>query len=265
MNNIIDAKSISFTYPNAQKKVIADCSFSVAAGEMVSLLGPNGAGKSTLLNCLCGLLEPQSGQVLVGGKDIRTLSQREISGVIGYVQQFQASTFSYTVFDYVLMGRASKIGLFQKPSRADREMVERVLTEMGILYLADSSIMEISGGERQQAAIARAIVQQPKVIFFDEPTAHLDYGNQVKTLKIIHDLKQKGFAVVMTTHTPDHCIMLGGTVVILNRDGTVLKGACDQLLTEETLRSTYATDLKLIYVKEAGRNVCIPEKITDNP
>lgn len=261
MDKIIEAKSISFTYPNSKKKIIADCSLSIHQGEIVSLLGPNGAGKSTLLNCLCGLLEPQHGEIFIEGRESKKLGEREISAVIGYVQQYQESIFPYTVFDYVLMGRASKIGLFQRPSKEDREMAKDVLEATGISYLADSPITEISGGERQQAAIARAIVQQPKVIFFDEPTSHLDYGNQVKTLKIINDLRKKGFAIVMTTHTPDHCFMLGGEVVILDKNGNMIKGNCDELLTETTLQSVYNTRLKLVYVDEAGRKVCIPEEL----
>lgn len=258
---IIELRSMSFSYPNALKKTINNCSLVINEGEMLSILGPNGAGKSTLLNCACGLLRPQEGEILIEEKLIRTLSQRQIASTIGYVQQYQQSAFDYSVFDYVLMGRASSIGLFQKPSEQDRQIVKETMDELGIAYLSDSSVTEISGGERQLAAIARAIVQKPKVIFFDEPTAHLDYGNQIKTLRVINSLQKKGYSIVMTTHTPDHCIMLGGNVAVVSQEGTVIVGKGDELITEELLKKLYNTDLKMVYVEEAKRKVCVPSFI----
>lgn len=258
MGHIIEVKDAVFSYPGSERKVLNGCSFAIDKGDLISILGPNGAGKSTLLNCACGLLNPQSGTVLLNNQDIKTMEQKEIAKVIGYVQQNQQATFAYSVFHYVLMGRACNIGLFQRPSKADEEEVWRVLDSMGIRRLAEASVTEISGGERQQAAIARAIVQQPQVIFFDEPTAHLDYGNQINTLRLIATLRNQGFAVIMTTHNPDHCMMLGGKVAILDRDGHLDYGECSEVITEERLKRVYNTELKLTYVDEVKRVTCIP-------
>ena len=125
-------------------------------------------------------------------------------------------------------------------------------------HLANSSATEISGGERQQAAIARAIVQNPQVIFFDEPTAHLDYGNQINTLRVIASLQDKGFAVIMTTHNPDHCMMLGGKVAIWDRQGFLETGNVSDILIEERLKKVYNTELRLSYVEDVQRVACIP-------
>lgn len=263
MEHIIEVKNVVFSYPGSQRKVLDGCSFSIAKGELISILGPNGAGKSTLLNCACGLLSPQNGSVFLNGSDVKSLEQKEIAKVIGYVQQNQQVTFPYTVFHYVLMGRACNIGLFQRPTKQDEDEVWRVLDSMGIKYLADAAVTEISGGERQQAAIARAIVQNPQVIFFDEPTAHLDYGNQINTLRLIASLRDKGFSVIMTTHNPDHCMMLGGKVAILDKLGVLETGMCSDVLTEERLKKVYNTDLKLIYINEIQREACIPCGLTN--
>lgn len=259
---IIDVQSISFHYPTASHKTLDSCSLTIHRGELISILGPNGAGKSTFLNCVCGLLTPQSGAVYLNGISIGKMGQRSIAKVIGYVQQYQSSAFAYSVFDYVLMGRASNVGLFHKPTSLDRDCVQNVLENMGIAHLANSSVMEISGGERQQAAIARAIVQQPEVVFFDEPTAHLDYGNQIKTLNHIDQLRQEGYAVVMTTHTPDHCVMLGGKVAVLNREGHLCCGNADEMITEDRLRKLYHTDLRVIYIDQVSRYVCVPNGLS---
>lgn len=258
MSSIVSVQNIEFAYPSGRRKVLDCCSLSLKEGELVSILGPNGAGKSTLLNCACGLLSPQSGDIFLNGKNIKEMDPRQIAKVIGYVQQNQKSVFGYTVFSYVLMGRASSVGLFQRPHKEDEEMVSEVLASMGIAHLADIPITEISGGERQQAAIARAVVQQPQAVFFDEPTAHLDYGNQVNTLRLIASLQDKGFAVVMTTHNPDHCMMLGGKVAILDRQGILETGNVSDILTEERLKKVYNTELRLSYVEDVCRVACIP-------
>jgi len=258
MRPIIEVNDLQFTYYGSERRILSGCSMTVAPGELVTILGPNGAGKSTLLNCACGLLTPQAGQVLLNGREIGTMEPREVAGVIGYVQQNQRSSFGHSVFHYVLMGRANRVGLFQRPSREDEEKVWEVLETMGIRHLAESSVMEISGGERQQAAIARAVAQDPQVIFFDEPTAHLDYGNQINTLRLVAALRDRGFGVVMTTHNPDHCMMLGGTVAILDKNGRLETGACSEILTEERLEQVYHTPIRLTWVEEVGRVTCIP-------
>jgi len=258
MHPIVEVNNAVFSYPTGTRKVLDGCCLTIEPGELVSILGPNGAGKSTMLNCACGLLVPQEGQVLLNGKDIKKMDQKAIAKVIGYVQQNQRAAFAYSVFNYVLMGRASSVGLFQRPSKKDEDMTMEVLESMGIAHLSDSSITEISGGERQQAAIARAIVQNPQVVFFDEPTAHLDYGNQINTLRLIASLQDKGFAVIMTTHNPDHCMMLGGNVAILDRQGFLETGTVEEILTEERLKRVYNTELRLSYVDAVHRVACIP-------
>lgn len=264
MSCIVEVNNVSFSYYGSSRKVLNNCSLQVHPGELISILGPNGAGKSTLLNCACNLLTPQGGEVIVDGNKIKNLSLREIAKVIGYVQQYQSTAFAYTVFDYVLMGRASNIGLFRQPSTDDRKKVTEILESMGISYLTESSITEISGGERQQCAIARAVAQDPKVIFFDEPTAHLDFGNQIKTLQLISSLREKGYAVIMTTHNPDHCLMLGGTVAILDKEGNLETGQCDKIMTEDRLKRVYNTDLRLVYINEIQREACVPCGLVGN-
>lgn len=261
MQHVLELKSISYHYPHNKKLILNQCSLTIDKGDLISILGPNGAGKSTMLNCACGLLMPQLGEVFVNGTNIKHLQQREIAKTIGYVQQNQKSTFPHTVFDYVLMGRASNVGLFHKPNEEDITIAEEAIAKMELKHLRDAAITEISGGERQQAAIARVIAQQPQVIMFDEPTAHLDYGNQIHTLRMIGKLRDQGFAIVMTTHNPDHCMMLGGHVAILNKLGTLEEGSVEILLTEEKLSALYHTNIRILDEGIIRRSACFPEGI----
>lgn len=258
---IVEAKNINFSYQKNGRQILNDVSLSLKEGEVMSILGPNGAGKSTLLNLIATLLTPDTGEIFLCGKDTKKMKPKEVASILSYVPQTHTPAFSYTVFNFVLMGRAPKVGMFEKPKAEDFKLVEKVLEEVGIAKLADKPYTEISGGERQQATIARALVQEPKAILFDEPTAHLDFGNQIKTLRTIKHLSEKGYAVIMTTHNPDHAIMLGGTTAILDKQGKLTVGPAEEIITEQTLKEVYDTKLKLSYFDEAGRLVCIPPNL----
>ena len=135
MEAIIDIRSISFSYPQSKRLVLNDCSLQIMAGEITSFLGPNGAGKSTLLNCACGLLRPQSGDIYLNEKSIWTMKQAEIAKVVGYVQQYQNSSFAHSVFDYVLMGRASNISFFSRMSCMQSLPTARIFPDwFGVRY-----------------------------------------------------------------------------------------------------------------------------------
>ncbi|MCL2492128.1 MAG: ABC transporter ATP-binding protein [Coriobacteriia bacterium] len=262
-SKIIDVDDLSFRYPNGDRDVLSDVSFTVGPGEILSILGPNGSGKSTLLDCLASLRRPSAGTILVVGHNITTMSQREIARVIGYVPQIHIPAFSYRVLDFVLMGRAPNIGFLQKPGDEDIERAYNALEEVGITHLAQRNYLDISGGERQQTTIARAICQQPRVILFDEPTAHLDYGNQHRILTLIKHLSEHGFTVVITTHNPDHALLLGGNTAILSRQGTLTCGRSDEMLTEERLQELYGLDLRITHVPQAHRIACLAPTLVD--
>ena len=257
---IYQVNNLTFTYESNGRKVLDNASLTLKAGEVLCILGPNGAGKTTLLNCMAGLLKPQSGSIELCGKDIRHMSPREIAQTVGYVPQLHTPSFDYRVLDFVLMGHAPKTGIFSKPSKEDEDMCLEVLCSMGLEHIAQKSYMEISGGERQQLLIARSIVQQPKAILFDEPTAHLDYGNQHRVLKRVRQMADSGYSVIITTHNPDHALLLGDKAAIVEKNGTITQGNSHEIITEERLCRVYNTDLKLMYIEELGRTVClVPE------
>ena len=155
------------------------------------------------------------------------------------------------------MGCAAKIGLLSSPGAKEREKVSQALEKMGIAHLAHRPYTELSGGERQQVTIARAIVGEPKIILFDEPTAHLDFSNQVKVLRIVKKLSEDGFAVAMTTHDPNHALLLGGSTAILGSDGKILWGETRSIVTQENLEKVYGPDICLQPWPEIGRTVCV--------
>ena len=253
---MMEVKDLSFSYPNG-RKIFSGVNISLEAGEILTILGPNGAGKSTLLNCLANLLKPSSGEIRMDGKNIHAIGLREAAKILGYVPQTHTPAYGYNVRDFVVMGRAPYLGMFQRPSAEDYALADEVMASMNITKLADQPYTEISGGERQQATLARVIVQQPKIIMFDEPMNHLDYGNQLRVVHMIKGLAKRGFAVVMTTHMPDHAILLGGKTAILNQEGRLRCGPMEDMITDEHLQEIYRVDVRVVNVAEAGRKVCV--------
>lgn len=254
---IIDAKSLTFSYREGHN-ILDKVDFSIYPGQLISLLGPNGVGKSTLLNCICGLIKPQGGTIELCGRDISKETHKSIAKKIAYVPQKTNASFDYTVRDFVVMGRTAHMSILDTPSKNDYDCADDALDKLALFELADRPISELSGGEQQKACIARALVQSPELIVLDEPTSALDFGNQLKVLKLIKGLSNSGYAVLLTTHNPDHCMMLGGKVAILDKQGTLEIGQAEEILTEEKLRQTYGTDLRMVFVEDVQRTVCIP-------
>ena len=169
--------------------------------------------------------------------------------------------FGYTVLDYVLMGLANEIGIFSKPNDKHVQKALKALESLDLLEYKDRLFMELSGGERQQVTIARAIVSSPKILIFDEPTSHLDYGNQVKVLKMIKELSSRGYAIAFSSHDPNQALMFNCEVALFNGNGHIEKANVKDLLTEEKLSSIYGSSVKLVYAKDLKRSICTFETI----
>lgn len=256
MNVIYELLNLSFSYTSLERKILDNINLIISEGEVLSILGQNGSGKSTLLNCMLGLLKPQEGEIRLRGQSLRQMSEKSIASEVGYVPQTHNPAFGYTVFDFVRMGCASRIGFFSRPGKKDDDDTLEALSELGIAELSERPYTELSGGERQQALVARAIVTRPKIVLFDEPTAHLDFGNQLRVLRIIKKLSEQGYAVVITTHNPDHALLLGGRAAIL-KQGQLISGKTEEVISEQALKDLYGSELRLKFVEEFGRRVCV--------
>lgn len=252
---VLEANNISFTY-DGKKQVFNDVCFSLTAGEMFFILGANGCGKTTMLNCLSDTLRPTGGKVLISGMPLSALNRRDISRSIAYVPQIHQDNCFFLVKDYIVLGRAPHLSLMQMPTERDYSIAWSVMEKLGITHLAMKQYSKTSGGERQMAQIARALVQESRLILLDEPTNHLDYGNQQKILKLLYELTNEGYTVILTTHMPDHPLIFNSKVGILYGEDGFVFGAANDLLTEEILNSIYEIDVDLFYIDRIGRKAC---------
>lgn len=257
---ILEVKNIYFQYKK-ERMNLKDVNFELNKGEILSILGANGAGKSTLFKLIMGILNPFQGEIKLNNKSLSTYTMKEIAREIGYVRQYNENNYEYTVKDFLIMGRAPYIGLMQNPKKEDWNIVNQIMEKLEISHLADRSMNELSGGQNQLIFLGRALVQNPKIILLDEPTNHLDLGNQYKILKILKNLAREGYTILMTTHFPDHIILLDGKVGIITSEGNLKYGTVNELLTEEELKNIYMTPLRKVYVDDLNREVCTFEKI----
>ena len=243
------------------KPVLEHVSLKVSSGEIVCLLGPNGVGKTTLFKTLLGFLPPIAGSISVDGEPCAELNRRAFAQKVAYVPQNHEPPFPFSVLDIVLTGCASRLGVFDSPRKADRARAEEVLDELGIAHLRDRSYTEISGGEQQMALIGRSLMQDSSILMMDEPTAALDFGNQVAVLTCIRRMAARGHGVIMTTHNPDHAFLCGSKAVLITRDGEVMTGAVDDIVTEANLGRAYGIRVRLTEAEDDdGRPIktCVP-------
>lgn len=255
-DGLISINNCSFRY-NSKRLILDNINAELTAGQMVSLLGPNGAGKSTLLKCIMGLLRPFSGTITVDNRNVLDLTYRERATLVAYVPQHSAVVFDHSVRDYVAMGLASRYPMWKAPTSADMKDVDRHLERMELSGLADAPFRSLSGGEQQKTTIARALIQQPKVLLFDEPTSALDLGNQNKVLQLVKGLASDGYSIIMTTHNPDHPFILDSDVWMLNRSGHLDSGSLGQAMTSRNISELYGTSVDVVVLPEQQRTICI--------
>jgi len=249
---LLEVNGIEFAYGSTP--TLKDISLSVESEEILTLLGPNGVGKTTLLKCLNKVLVPKGGSVLVDGEDIYKVSRRDAAKKMGYVPQ-RGEVSRMTVFDAVLLGRRPYIDW--DASDKDLKIVGRVIDLMGLKDLSLRNIDEISGGEYQLVQIARALVQQPKVILMDEPTSSLDISNQHLIMKTIKKIVVKNnMAAVMTLHDLNLAVRYSDKFVMMH-GGMVFAAGGHEIITPENIRTAYHIDATVARIN--GIPIVIPK------
>ena len=240
---MLDVQGLSCGY--GQTPIVEGLSFSIAAGEVCALLGPNGVGKTTVFKTVLGHLPILAGCVRVAERDVAKLSRSELARLVGYVPQAHVPPFPYTVAEVVEMGRTAHVPLAAAPNAHDRRLALEALNSLGIAHLHDKCYTQISGGERQLALIARALCQQAQLLIMDEPCANLDFGNRTRVLHQVRELAERGKAVLMTTHDPDHALAIADSVVALVDRTRYVVGAPFQVIDASLLFELYGVNSQI--------------------
>lgn len=240
MPDFISVENISCGYHGF--RVLKNISFDIKEGEFLGIIGPNGSGKSTLLRSLSRYLKPYEGGIFYKQKDLFGIPQQEICRDFAFVPQDTVFNFSFTAWEIVLMGRIPYLRRMQEETGNDMQACRKSMLITDTLALANRQVSELSAGERQMVVIAKALAQEPKVLFLDEPTSHLDIGHQVKILNLLKALNHdKNITVIIVLHdlnlASEYCDRL-----LLLDSGSVFKiGSPSQVLNYETVEEVYKT------------------------
>lgn len=242
---MIEVKNISFSY--GKSAVLTDVSFTAQAGECVGILGNNGAGKSTLITCLNRIRTPSGGEVRIDGRSVRDMGRREMAQSIAYVPQ--KSTLSQTtVFDAVLLGRKPYIKW--AVGQEDLDLCADMIRRVGLERLQLRGLEELSGGELQKVMLARALVQQPRVLLLDEPTSNLDPKNQYEMLALVRQLaREQEITVLVVIHDLNLALRYCDRFYFL-KDGRGYRYGGVESVDQETIESVYGVSARVVEIEQ---------------
>lgn len=249
---MIEIKDLSFRYSRFSDNVLKGVNLTLSDGEIGILLGKNGSGKTTLFRNILGINRPATGSILFNGKDITRLSRRERARLIAYVPQ-HIHFGELSVFDSIMLGRISYFGL--SAGAEDISVVNRIIDEMGLSAIAHRNAEELSGGEKQKVAIARALAQEPKLLIFDEPTGNLDIANEQLIIRESKKLsREKGISILSSLHDLNEALDLGDRFFFL-KDGRILFEGGIDVFSQETITKTF--DAKVRITEVSGKKIIL--------
>jgi iron complex transport system ATP-binding protein len=227
-----------------KKVILNDISLEVNPGEIMGIIGANGSGKSTLIRGITKYINPVSGDIYIDGDNIRKISSHNLAQIIASVPQNTNLPDLFTAFELALMGRTPHLGLFRYEGKKDFEIVNKAMEATNTLHLADRYMKEISGGERQRIVIARALVQEPRILILDEPTSHLDINSQTETMDMVYSLsREMNLIVLITLHDLNLAAQYCDRIAILHQGKILKQGTPSEVISSEIIKQVYGADV----------------------
>jgi len=230
-------RNLHFGYSSTN--VLRGIDLTFEPGKLHAIVGPNGSGKSTLLDILAGHRVPASGDVLINNIPISDHTPSALAKLTAIVPQEFDFNFPFTVFDTVLMGRHPHIPRFSRPSDVDIDMVQTALTTMDIAQLANRTLAELSGGEKQRTIFARALVQDTSCLLLDEPTSSMDIRHALSTMTELTRLAHEGRTVIAVLHDLNLAASYCDRIIILDNGQMHKQGSIEETLTPETIQAVF--------------------------
>lgn len=243
---MLKVENISASY--RERQVLDGVSFQVPDGKFLGIIGPNGAGKTTLLKVMTGIKQPLAGKVMLDGKALDSLSRKQIARRMAVVPQSSFIPPLFTVEDVVLMGRYPHQKSRFATTEEDCQAVEAAMRKTNTTGFRHRLVNELSGGERQEVIIARALAQEPKILMLDEPTANLDIKHQMKILGLVRELvKEGGITAVMVIHDLNLAARFCDRLILLHNRKIHSQGKHEDVLTPQNLKAAYEVEVEVDY------------------
>jgi iron complex transport system ATP-binding protein len=233
-DSIFIADQVSWQVDELQ--ILDNLSFEVKRNEFLGFIGPNGAGKSSLLRCLFGKNGISSGSLSFNQQAINQYSRRELAQQIAVLIQEPPTQFEMSVFDVVAMGLIPNRPLFSFSTQEDQQTITHALEKVELLNKAQNAFNTLSGGEKQRVMVARAIVQDPKVLILDEPTNHLDIQHQIDVLQLA---KEMNITVLLSIHDLNMAAAFCDRLILMKEGRIITSGEPDSVLTRDNLEYVF--------------------------
>ncbi|MCK4475183.1 MAG: ABC transporter ATP-binding protein [Methanophagales archaeon] len=262
----LEIKNVDAYYGSV--KVLEGVDFSAARGELLGVIGPNGSGKTTLLRTISRILKPKMGTILLEGKEVMEMKDKEFSRNFAAVPQDTSVNFDFSALDIVLMGRNPHLGRLELETEKDIEIARRCMELTNCWHLSERPITELSGGERQLVIIARALTQEPRVLLLDEPTSHLDINYQIEIMELLKRLTSyEGLIVIAVIHDLNLAAQYCDRLILLHEGEIISTGSQQEVLTAENIKNTFGADV--IVKRHALTNLCyvspVPSPVKRQP
>jgi iron complex transport system ATP-binding protein len=242
-----------------EREALRGVDLDVAAGEVVGLVGPNGGGKTTLLKAVTRGVASKAGEIRIDGEDVTRLSAREVARRVAVVPQSPALPVGFLAREVVVMGRTPYLGFLDQEGREDYLKADAALASLGAASLAHRRVEELSGGERQNVVLARALAQETPLLLLDEPTANLDVGHQVVIAKLLRRLAaERGVGVLAALHDLTLASLYCDRLVLLSAGSVIASGAPVDVLTRDNLRLAYGADVAILRPEGLAGPVVLP-------
>jgi len=253
----LEMQNVTLAY--GQRSVLRELSLQVYQGELLGLVGPNGCGKTSIIKALSRVLTPESGRILLDGKELNGIARNELAKIIGVVPQNPSLPDTFTVFEVVILGRNPHLGLFNGETARDMAVVWQAMERTGITHLAKRRIGELSGGEKQRVTIARVLAQEPRVILLDEPTANLDISQQMDILDLITGMcGEKNTAGLIAIHDLNIAAQYCTRIIMLKNGQIHGEGIPSEVITAENVREVFGADTTVYAHPENNLPMVLP-------
>jgi len=255
---VVEGLSVEYGDGSTRIRALDSASLKVRSGEVVALVGPNGSGKTTLIHAIAGAVKPTSGHVLLKDRDVATMRPGDLARIASVLPQEPRLPAAFSALECVVMGRTPYLGLLQTERSEDFDIVRNAMVATDTWRFAGRLMGQLSGGERQRVVLARSLAQETPVLLLDEPTAHLDVGQQAMTLALVQrEARRSGKAVLAVVHD----LTLAGQcdrVVVLSEGKVIADGPPKDVIRRELLSAVYGLDAHILLHPDTGDPVVAP-------
>jgi len=243
MDDLLSIKGLNKDFGDFH--ALKDINIDVRRGLMVGLIGPNGCGKSTMMKCICKIQDMTSGSISIDGSDIGPMKPAEVSKLVASVPAEAGQTFGMTVMDMVMLGRYPFVDRIWWETEEDERVVREALRVFGIDHLRRNPVAMLSSGERQRALIAKAYVQQPKLMLVDEPTSHLDMKYKLDVMEYLQSMARSDMTVIVAEHDISLMARYCDICIIMKKGEIQTIGDPKKVITEDLIREVYEVDARV--------------------